>query len=120
MTEQNLYDKYGGAATISKIVHNFYSKVTESDEIGHFFERINIEALMSHQVKMFSHIFGGPVEYEVERLKPAHITLEISEDDFSEMSELLEEALEEADIEEADIAQVLNAVNALKSHVIAE
>ena len=41
-----LFDKYGGFATVSKVVMSFYDRVLDSDQIGEYFEDIDMKRLI--------------------------------------------------------------------------
>jgi hemoglobin len=73
---------------------------------------------MDHQTKFFSDILGGPVEYTGPLLKGVHAKLGITEDAFSEVSELLEETLEDMNVEDADIETIMKIVGGVKSDIV--
>ena len=54
MSEQSLYDKYGGFATINSIVIQFYDNLLANDDVSHFFENIALENLIDHVLDYFS------------------------------------------------------------------
>lgn len=113
-----LYDKYRGFATVNKLVQAFYSKVAESENLASYFEDIDMQKLMDHQTKFFSGILGGPVEYTGRQLKGVHARMGITEEAFSEIAELLEEALEDMNIEDADVETIMEIVNGVKSDIV--
>jgi len=113
-----LYDKYGGFATVNKLVQSFYRKVSESENLAPYFEGVDIQKLMDHQTKFFSGILGGPVEYTGRELKGVHAKMGITEDAFSEVSELLEETLEDMDVEDVDIETIMEIVGGVKSDIV--
>ncbi len=113
-----LYDKYGGFATVNKLVQAFYGKVAESENLAPYFEGVDTQKLMDHQTKFFSDILGGPVKYTGRELKGAHAKLGITEDVFSEVAELLEETLEDMSIEDADIETIMEIVGGVKSDIV--
>ena len=113
-----LYDKYGGFATVNKLVQALYVKIAESKILAPYFEGIDMQKLMDHQTKFFSGILGGPVEYTGRQLKGAHASLGITEVDFSEFAELLEEILEDMNIEDADVETIMKIVNGVKSDIV--
>jgi hemoglobin len=113
-----LYDKYGGFATVNKLVQAFYRKVSESENLAPYFEGVDIQKLMDHQTKFFSGILEGPVEYAGRELKGVHACLGITEDAFSEVAELLEETLEDMSVEDADIESIMEIVGGVKSDIV--
>jgi hemoglobin len=113
-----LYDKYGGFATVNKLVQALYVKIAESKILAPYFEGIDMQKLMDHQTKFFSGILGGPVEYSGRELKGAHARLGITEDAFLEVLELLEETLEDMNIEDADIETIMEIVGGVRSDIV--
>ncbi len=113
-----LYDKYGGFATVSKLVQAFYNKVAESEELAPYFVGVDTQQLIDHQTKFFSDILGGPVKYAGKELKIIHAAMGITEEAFSEVADLLEETLEDMDVEEADIETIMTIVAGAKADIV--
>jgi len=113
-----LYDKYGGFATVRKLIQTFYTKVTESEELAPYFAGINIQRLMDHQTQFFSEILGGPVRYTGKELKSIHAAMAITPTAFAEVADLLEEALEDMNIGDDDIETIMEIIDGLKSDII--
>lgn len=113
-----LYDKYGGFATVSKLVQEFYNKVAESEELAPYFAGVDTQQLIDHQTKFFSDILGGPVKYTGKELKIVHASMGITEEAFAEVADLLEETLEDMDVEEGDIETIMEIVAGVKSDII--
>lgn len=114
----SLYDKYGGFSTVSKLVHTFYKKVGESESLAPYFVGVNLEQLMDHQNKFFSDILGGPVKYTGAHLKDIHARLNITNEAFFEVAELLEETLEDMGVESTDIETILGIVAGVKPDIV--
>lgn len=115
---ETLFDKYGGFSTISGIVHSFYEKVMDEDSLLHYFQGIDMERLARHQTDFLTMVFGGPVSYSQQALRESHRRLAIVEDDFECVADLLEEALEEADVSDEDIAAVMQTILASKGDIV--
>jgi len=115
---ETLFDKYGGFDTFSAVVTNFYQKVLDSDQIKHYFEGVNMEGLISHQTNFLAKVLGGPDKYEGRDLKAVHAKFKITVEDFTEVAELLEESLDEAGVEEADIATIISVVASIKDDIV--
>ena len=113
-----LYDKYGGFATVSKLVQAFYEKVAESDELTPYFEGIDMQQLMDHQSKFFSEIMGGPVKYTGAELKVVHANMAVTQEAFSEVADLLEETLEDMEVEDDDIETIMKIVAGAKPDIV--
>lgn len=102
-----LFDKYGGFATVSKVVMAFYDKVLDSDQIGEYFEDIDMKRLIDHQTKFVASIMGGPAAFSDDMLKRVHARFEITRADFDEVARLLRETLVEFDMDHDDIQTVM-------------
>jgi len=116
--QTSLYDKYGGFETVSKIVHRFYEKILESELLEPYFEHIDMKRLMNHQTQFFSSIMGGPVTYDNGQLGKIHSRLNITDEAFAEVVELLEEVLEDFEMENKDIETLRNIVESTKSQIV--
>ncbi len=116
--EQNLYDKYGGFSTVSKIVHEFYRRVLESGLLAPYFEKADMRRLMGHQIQFFSTLLGGPVTYDGDQLDKIHKRLNISEAAFDEVLDLLEEVLEDAGVVDVDLVTILGALAEYRSEIV--
>lgn len=69
------FERYGGFATISKVVMALYDKAPDSDVIGDFFEDIGMPALIDQQTKFVAMAMGGPASYTNEMLRQVHSDL---------------------------------------------
>ena len=70
MTE-DLYELIGGRNTIGAATELFYKKVSEEEELRHFFKRVDMAHLRSRQIMFVSMILGGRV-YTGKDLHEAH------------------------------------------------
>ncbi|MFN3198879.1 MAG: group I truncated hemoglobin [Bradymonadia bacterium] len=115
---QSLYEKYGGFATISAVVHDFYDKILASDTLKPWFEGVEMSRLIDHQTKFLCSVLGGPEQYTGRQLAAAHRRLSITPEAFDEVAELLVEALEDAGVEDADIQTIAGVVTGAKGDVV--
>jgi len=113
-----LFNKYGGFETFSKITSNFYKKVLDSPQVEHYFRDIDMDRLISHQTNFLAKALGGPDKFAGRDLALAHANMNISSEDFDEVVELLEEALEEAAVEDVDIVTILSVIGELKEQIV--
>lgn len=116
---QTLYEKYGGFKTISRVVMSFYEMALESDEIGDYFEDIDMPRLIDHQTKFVSSLIGGPAAFSDERIETVHRHLNITHDDFDAMADLFGEALEMHGMSERDVKIALGAIEGKRSIIVA-
>jgi hemoglobin len=117
---KTLYQKYGGFAAVSRVVLAFYDKALDSDQIGDFFEDVDIKRLIDHQTKFISSLLGGPASYTRDRLGQIHARLNISDPDMDEMAKLLAEALDEHGFEPSDRDAVIHEIEALRSSIVSQ
>jgi hemoglobin len=115
---QSLYEKYGGFAGISRIVLDFYDKVLDSDEIGDYFDDVDMKRLVDHQTKFIAYVTGGPADYSESRLQQAHAHLRISNDDFEVMKKLLTETLQRHKFSDADVKTVIRAIEERRPAIV--
>ncbi len=115
---QTLYEKYGGFKTISRVVMSFYEMALESDQIGDYFEDIDMPRLIDHQTKFVSSLIGGPASFSDDRIKAVHSHLNITHADFDEMAALFGEALEMHGVSDQDIQTALGAIENKRSIIV--
>ena len=113
-----LFEKYGGFATIGDVVHSFYEKIMDTESLEHYFWDVDMNRLMAHQTDFLAMVLGGPSNYSGRSLKEAHRHLKITVEDFLTVAELLEEALEEAGMEDQDIEMVIGIVASTKDDIV--
>ena len=67
-----LFEKYGGFSTLSKVVMSFYDKVLDSDQVGDYFEDVDMKKQIDHQTKFIASIMGGPASFTDDMLRRVH------------------------------------------------
>jgi hemoglobin len=113
-----LYDKYGGFAAISAIVHTFYDKVLASPTLDPYFQNVDMGGMIDHQTKFLCKVLGGPDNYTGRALEAAHRRLDVTSSAFEEVATLLKQSLEEAGVEPADVATVLGVVGSVRGRIV--
>ena len=114
----SMFERYGGFASVSKIVMAFYDKALDSDVIGDYFEDVDIKTLIDHQTKFIAQVMGGPANYSNEALQAVHAKHHIDQAAFDEMTTLLRETLEEFELDPADIDLIMDDVSGRASFII--
>lgn len=115
---KTMFERYGGFASVSKIVMSFYDKALDSDIIGHHFEDVEMSKLVDHQTKFIASVMGGPAAYTDEALYRLHSHLKIDREQFDEMTALLEETLEDFNFDRTDINEVMGHIRARARHIV--
>ncbi len=116
----SLYDKYGGFATVSNLVHDFYDRIGQTPELDSYFEGVNMSRLISHQTKFLCMALGGPADYTGRQLSAAHKSLSITPAHFDLVAEILQETLEDGGVEEDDINAIMGIVGSTKEDIVAK
>lgn len=114
-----LFDKYGGFASVSKVVMSFYDKVLESDIIGPYFDEVDMRRLIDHQTKFIASVMGGPASFSDDMLARVHARFAIDRPAFDEMARLLRATLEEYEVQADDVETIMGQIEAKAHYVIA-
>lgn len=110
MATTTIFERAGGFATVRRVVSSFYDRVLDSPRLARYFEHVEMRRLIDHQTKFISAVMGGPGSFTDDHLRRVHEHLGISHDEFVEAAGHLREALEEFDIDAADVDAVEAAV----------
>ena len=114
----SLFEKYGGFATISKVVNELYDALEVNEITAPYFENSDIRALMDHQVKFLSQVLGGPQQYTGKAMSAAHTGMKISEQAFLEVASTVKDVLEDNGVEDDDVAIIIDMLASLKEDII--
>lgn len=116
---ETLFDKYGGFSTFQNITRLFYRKLLDSPMLKHLFIDVDMERLIDHQARFLSRCLGGPKDrFQLVDLAKTHKHLQINSEMFKEVTELLEESLEDASVEADDIVSVMTLIQELKAQIV--
>ncbi len=113
-----MFERYGGFASVSKVVMAFYDKVLDSDIAGPYFDDVDMKSLIDHQTKFIAQVMGGPTSFSNEALQSVHAKHSIDREAFNEVADLLRESLEDFDIEPGDIDKILEEVTSRSPYII--
>lgn len=105
-----MFDRYGGFATVRRVVSAFYDDVLDSPLLARHFEHVEMRRLIDHQVQFLSSVLGGPASFSDEHLRRVHRRLGITTEEFRELLAILDETLEDFDFSAADREEVLASV----------
>ena len=115
---QSIFERYGGFASVSKVVSAFYDKATESALLARYFENVDMRRLIDHQTKFVAFLMGGPASYSNEELERVHSRLNIDDREFDEMVALFKEALEDFDFDDSDIGAIQSELLKRKRFIV--
>ncbi len=115
-----MFERYGGFASVSKVVMALYDKLLDSDVTGPYFEDVDMRRLIDHQTKFVSHVMGGPASYTNEQLQQLHEHLDITDTAFAEVMMLFEETLEDFEFGPDDIQFIIKDLESRKSWIVSQ
>ncbi len=115
---QSMFERYGGFATVSKIVMAFYDRALDSDIIGDYFEGVDVRSLIDHQTRFISQVMGGPDAYTNEALAKIHARLAITSEAFAEMTAVLQETLEDFELDPHDIGAIMADIKGRQRYIV--
>jgi hemoglobin len=115
---RTIFERYGGFASVSRIVSSFYERMLASPLIRPYFEKIDMKRLIDHQTKFVSSLMGGPASYTAEHIERVHANLGITDEAFKESMLLMTETLEDHNYESEDIQTVEDEMMSYKNFVV--
>ncbi len=116
---QSMFIRIGGFATVSRVVMDFYDRILDSEKAGDFFDGVDIDKMVDHQTKFISSLMGGPSAHTNEQLRRAHARLNIDNESFDEMVEILCGTLKDHNLDSDDIAVVRHELESRRSLIVA-
>lgn len=120
MSIKTPYEKYGGFSTVSRIVMRLYDKLLDDDDVGPFFDDVDMPNLIDHQTKFVSSLMGGPASFSDTHIKNAHRGMVIQDAHFDRLKDLIQETLDEFSVEQVDTDAVLNAFEARRTLLVVD
>lgn len=116
--EKTLFDKYGGFSVVSRIVLALYDKLLDDDDIGPFFDDVDLPKIVDHQTKFVSALMGGPASFTDDHLARAHSQLVVSDQHFDQLKALVAETLADFNVEPADVTLILGEFEARRALIV--
>jgi hemoglobin len=114
---RSIFERYGGFASVSRVVMSFYDRILDSPITSPYFEHIDMRRLIDHQTRFISSVMGGPASYTNDHLQRVHARLAITSVAFDEMTMILRETLEDFDYADDDIQAIMDEIVS-RRHVI--
>lgn len=116
--ERTLFDKCGGFSTVSKIVLTLYDRLLEDDDVGPFFDDVDLPKLIDHQTKFVSSLMGGPASFTDDQILRAHRKMEIKHHHVDRLKEILTGVLTDYEVDADDIGIIVEAFEARRGLLI--
>lgn len=118
--EPSLFEKYGGFSVVSRIVMDLYDRLLDDDDVGPFFDEVEMSRIIDHQTKFVSSLMGGPASYTDDQIEKMHARLPINNMHFDKLQELLRQTLADHGVAEPDIETILDAFEVRRPLVVVD
>ncbi len=116
-----LYDRIGGAATVSRLIDQFYARVLNDAQLRPFFEHTSVERLTSMQKEFFAAALDGPVKKSDLDLAHTHQGRGIRRNHFSLfVNHLIAVLEEESMIDRRDAMDIVDRISTYVDEIIGE
>jgi hemoglobin len=113
------YEELGGTPTVKEAVDRFYRLVLDDGELAGYFDGVDLPQLKAHQVKLISHVLGGPNEYEGRDLAEAHGHLGVTPAHYEKVGAYLTGVLSEMGAREEIVTAVGTTLASVAPQIIA-
>ncbi|WP_138471399.1 group 1 truncated hemoglobin [Poseidonocella sp. HB161398] len=107
--EKSLFERYGGFSVVSRIVLDLYDRLLDDDDVGPFFDGIDMAKIVDHQTKFVSALMGGPASYTDDQIRKMHAHLAISDAHFDTLAAILRQTLADHGVAEEDREAIVGA-----------
>jgi hemoglobin len=109
--ESTLYERIGGADVLSRVIDDFYGRVTRDPDLSPFFRKTSMDKLRRMQHEFLGAALDGPQQYTGLSLAHVHSGLGITVHHFNRFTQHLLETLRDMGVDEKDIEQVISRIN---------
>lgn len=116
--EKSLFEKYGGFSVVSRIVMDLYDRLLDDDDVGPFFDDVEMARIVDHQTKFVSSLMGGPASFTDDQIVRMHARLDIGSDHFDRLQALLRQTLSDHGVAPEDIDRITGAFEARRGLVV--
>ena len=113
-----IYDQLGGPDGVRTAVAVFYNRVTADEEVGRYFEGVDLERLKAHQRAFLTAAFGGPQVFSGRGLREAHAELEITDAAFDTMVATLLTSLADLGVEKHAVGVVAERLESARVDIV--
>ena len=114
----SLFERYGGFASVSRIVMSFYDRILDDERVGGYFDDVDMRSLIDHQTKFVASLMGGPASYTDDALRQVHAHLDVDAEAFDAMTSLLEGTLVDAGIDPAHVDELITEFTRRKPLIV--
>ncbi len=117
----SLYERLGGSQSVDKAVDIFYRKVIMDDRVSSFFDGIDMLEQAQKQKAFLTVVMGGPNVYTGKDMREGHkhlVARGLNDSHVDAIIELLSATLTELGVGEAEVKEVADLANSVRSDVL--
>jgi hemoglobin len=112
------FEELGGTPTVKEAVDRFYRLVLDDAELAGYFTGVDMPQLKAHQVKLISHVLGGPNEYGGRQLADAHGHLGVTEAHYEKVGAYLTGVLSDMGARQEIVTSVGDTLSSVAPSII--
>lgn len=116
-----LYERLGGASTVSQVVDIFYGKVLSDDRVCGFFENVDMDKQAVKLKAFLTMMFGGPNRYLGKDIREGHkhlVARGLNDSHLDAIIELLCSTLKELSVTDTNIREIAAMTSCLRKEVL--
>lgn len=118
MSEDQLFERIGGAEAVAAIVRDMYRRVLADPELAPFFENVDLDHLQRKQFEFIASELGGPVRYSGSELQAIHSKHDIQPNHFSSFVGHLAAAMEARGVAQEDVDTILGRMAIYQDRIV--
>lgn len=116
--QQSLYQELGGQEGVELIAEKFIKRVIRDERTEAHFEETNLDRLFEKLSEQLCEVSDGPCQYTGDDMKTVHKGMNITEREFNVVVEIMQLALDDADIALAVQNQLLARLAKMRKEML--
>jgi hemoglobin len=117
---QTLFDRMGGAATVSAVANELIDETAAHPELKRSFDGVNLPRVKAMLVEQLCNVTGGPCTYSGDTMLDVHAGLKITEAEMNGMVEILSRVMIRHRIKLRERNELLAILAPMKRDVVTE
>ncbi len=113
-----VYEQLGGPDGVRTAVTVFYNRIIADEQLGRWFEGIDLDRLKAHQRAFLTAAFGGPQVFSGRGLREAHADLAITDAAFDAMVSTLLTSLADLGVAKEAVTAVGERLEGARAEVV--
>lgn len=115
--EENLFEKIGGEAGVSKVVEEYFKRVLDDPRIRNRFNGVDVDAAKRNYTNFISNLLKNPSPYTSGPLAESHRTRNITKHEFNLALSFFEDVLKEQGFSSFATQQFVDALASVRGDV---